>query len=58
MKTVTLYREDFNNPLHPDIFDHLLEDLGIDTHVVVAGRAIDREVDEVTLTVAGVEEGE
>ena len=54
MKNVTLYREDFNNPLHPDLFDHLLEDLGIDTHVVVAGRAIDREISEVTITAASV----
>ncbi len=56
MKTITLYREDFNNPLHPDIFNNLLEDLGIETHVVVAGRTINREIDEVEITVASVKE--
>ena len=54
MKTITLYREDFNNPLHPDLFDNLLEDLGIATHVVVAGRLVDREIDEVEITTSSV----
>jgi len=56
MKTITLYREDFNNPLHPNLFNNLLEDLGIETHVVVAGRTVDREIDEVEIRVASVKE--
>jgi len=57
MRLLTLFRDDFNNPIHGNLFDSLLEDLGIETHVVVAGRSINREIDEVTLTVAGVKEG-
>lgn len=54
MKTITLYRQDFYNELHPDIFDSYLELLGIETHVVVDGERIDREIDEVDLKVSKV----
>lgn len=54
MKTITLYRQDFYNELHPDIFDSYLELLGIETHVVVDGKRIDREIDEVDLKVSEV----
>ena len=50
-KRITIYREDMNNPLHGNLFNSLLEDLGIETHALVAGRHIDREIDNVTLTV-------
>ncbi len=52
MKSTTIFREDMNNKLHGNLFDSLLEDLGIDTHVMVAGRWIDREINEVTIRVA------
>ena len=51
MKTVTLYREDFYNELHPEIFDYYLEKLGIETHVVVDGKRIEREIDQVDIMV-------
>ena len=51
MKTLTLYREDFNNPLHPDLWDSMLEDLGIDTHVKANGKTIPLDIESVTLRV-------
>jgi hypothetical protein len=53
MKSVTIYREDMNNKLHGNLFDSLLDDLGIETHTIVAGRPIDREIGEVTIWVSG-----
>ena len=54
-KLLTLYREDFSNPLHPDLFNGILDGLGIDTHVKVRGQGwIDREIGEVTVTVTAV----
>jgi len=55
MKYVTLYREDFNNPLYGDVFNLMLEDLGIETHTLVAGRNIDREIQSVDLVVVSTE---
>lgn len=51
MKSTTIYREDMNNELHGNLFDELLDDLGIETHAIVAGRSIDREISEVTIWV-------
>jgi hypothetical protein len=48
---ITIYREDMNNRLHGNMFNGLLEDLGINTTVVVNGKAIEREIDEITLSV-------
>lgn len=56
MKTITIFREDMNNELHGNMFNSLLEDLGIDTHIVVGGRAIDREIDQIDITVASANE--
>jgi hypothetical protein len=54
MKTITLYKDDFSgNALHPNMWENTLEDLGIETHTVVAGRSINNEYNEVTLTVVG-----
>ena len=50
MKSTTIYREDMNNELHGNLFDELLDDLGIETHAIVAGRSIDREISEVTIS--------
>ena len=51
MQTLVLYKEDINNPLHPFLWESMLEELGIDTHVQVAGRSVDLEITEVTLDV-------
>ena len=58
MKAITIYREDMNNELHGNLFDGLLDDLGIETHVTVAGRPIDREISEVTIWVQSAVEVE
>lgn len=55
MKTITLYKEDISNPLHPNLWEGILEDLGVETHTVVAGRSIDKEISEVTIRVFDVE---
>jgi len=55
--TITLYKEDIHNPLHPNLWEGVLEDLGIDTHTNVAGRMIDNEITEVTLTVTNAKAG-
>ena len=54
MKQITLYKEDINNPMHPNLWNGILEDLGVDTHTMVAGRSHDNEIDSVTLSVSGV----
>tara|TARA_R110002126_G_C10324999_1_gene489319 strand:+ start:194 stop:367 length:174 start_codon:yes stop_codon:yes gene_type:complete len=51
MRTITIYREDMNSTLHGNLFDSLLEQLGIATHTEIAGRLIDNEIDEVTISV-------
>ena len=51
MKTITIYREDMNNSLHGNLFNSLLEDLGVATHTLVAGRMIDNEIEEITLNI-------
>jgi len=51
MKTVTIYRDDMNNSIHGNLFDSLLEDLGIETHVTVAGKSINREIESVDIVV-------
>jgi len=53
-KQITLYKEDLN-PRSVLTWDGLLEDLGIESHVLVAGRSIDKEIESVTIFVAGVE---
>ena len=58
MKTVTIYREDMNNPLHGNLFDSLLEDLGIDPYVTVAGKVVHRGIESVDITVAVAKEHE
>ena len=45
MRSITIYRDDMNNPIHGNLFDSLLEDLGIETHVTVAGKSINREIE-------------
>ena len=55
MHRITIYREDMNNPLHGNLFESLLEDLGIETHVKVAGRWIDKELESVDLFVTSSE---
>ena len=59
MKSTTIYREDMNNELHGNLFDSLLDDLGIETYTMVAGRPIDREIDSITIWASAteVEEG-
>ena len=51
MRSITIYRDDMNNRIHGNLFDSLLEDLGIETHVTVAGKSIDREIDSVDIVV-------
>ena len=51
MRAITIYRDDMNNPIHGNLFDSLLEDLGIETHVTVAGKLINREIDSVDIVV-------
>ncbi len=51
MKTITIYRDDMNSELHGNMFDGLLESLGIKTQVLVAGRWIDREIESVDIIV-------
>ena len=40
-----------NNSLHGNLFNSLLEDLGVATHTLVAGRMIDNEIEEITLNI-------
>ena len=51
MKTVTIYRDDMNNRIHGNLFDSLLEDLGIETHVTVGGKSINREIESIDIVV-------
>jgi hypothetical protein len=58
MKTVTIYREDMNNRIHGNLFNSLLEDMGIETHVTVAGKLINRDIDSVDIVVMSATESE
>jgi len=55
MKTVILYESDFANNQIGMTWADLLDNLGIETHVLVGGRWIDKEIESVTLKVASVE---
>ncbi len=57
-KQITIYREDMNNSLHGNLFNSLLTDLGVQTHTIVAGREVDREIDHVILTVTQILESD
>ena len=54
MTTVVLDKDDFAGGGVMD-FDDMLRELGVETHVWVAGRYIDKEITRVTLHVASVE---
>ena len=54
MTTVVLDKDDFAGGGVMD-FDDMLRELGVETHVLVAGRVIDKEITRVTLHVASVE---
>ena len=58
MRSITIYRDDMNNRIHGNLFDSLLEDLGIETHVTVAGKSINREIESVDIVVSSVTESE
>lgn len=58
MRSITIYRDDMNNPIHGNLFDSLLEDLGIETHVTVAGKSINREIESVDIVVMSATESE
>ena len=58
MRSTTIFRDDMNNPIHGNLFGSLLEDLGIETHVTVAGRSINREIDSVDIVVMSATESE
>jgi len=55
MKSTTIYREDMNNKLHGNLFDSLLDDLGIETYIIVDGRPIDRKIDSITIWASATE---
>ena len=54
MTTVVLDKDDFAGGGVMD-FDDMLRELGVETHVWVAGRYIDKEITRVTLYVTKVE---
>ena len=58
MRSITIYRDYMNNPIHGNLFDSLLEDLGIETHVTVAGKSINREIESVDIVVMSATESE
>ena len=49
MKTLTLYKDDIATTSVLS-WNGLLEDLGVETHVLVGGRYIDKEIDHIDLT--------
>ena len=57
MTTVVLDKDDFAGGGVMD-FDDMLRELGVETHVLVAGRVIDKEITRVTLHVTKVEVAE
>ena len=52
MSCLVLQRDDFKNNGLGVSFDEVLYQLGIETHAIVAGRAVDREINEVTIWVS------
>ena len=52
MKTLTLYKDDIATTSVLS-WNSLLEDLGVETHVLVGGRYIDKEIDHIDITVYG-----
>jgi hypothetical protein len=58
MRSITIYRDDMNNQIHGNLFNSLLEDLGIETHVTVAGKSINREIESVDIVVMSATESE
>jgi hypothetical protein len=52
MKYLTLYKDDI---AHGSVmsWDGLLGNLGVETHTIVAGRTIDKEIDSVTVAIHG-----
>ena len=52
MKTLTLYKDDIATTSIMS-WNSLLEDLCVETHVLVGGRYIDKEIDHIDITVYG-----
>ena len=52
MKVLTLYKDDIAAGSMLS-WNGLLEDLGVETHVLVGGRIIDKEIDHVDISVYG-----
>ena len=52
MKILTLYKDDIATS-SVMTWNGLLEDLGVETHVLVGGRYIDKEIDHVDISVYG-----
>ena len=48
MKTLTLYKDDIATTSIMS-WNSLLEDLGVETHVLVGGRYIDKEIDHIDI---------
>ena len=52
MKTLTLFKDDIATTSIMS-WNSLLEDLGVETHVLVGGRYIDKEIDHIDITLYG-----
>lgn len=52
MKHVILYKSDFANGDLGMSWEGLLDAVGIETHILVGGRYVDREIEEVELVVS------
>jgi hypothetical protein len=50
-KSVTIYRDDMNNEMFGNMFEFVLDSLGVDTHAMIDGRYVKRDIDSVTLCV-------
>jgi len=53
-KQITLYRDDLN-PNSVLTWEGLLENLGIDSDVIVGGKSVSRDIEGVTIFVSGTE---
>jgi hypothetical protein len=53
MRIVTLYKDDLARDSVMS-WDGLLENLGVETHTIVAGRTIDKEIESVEISVGHV----
>jgi len=53
MKTVTLLKEDFNSPLYSQdsLWEHILAQVGIDSHEKIDGRFVDRGIKSIVISV-------